>query len=433
MIEEQATNLLDQEVDGLLEIEKRARQDNDLDLSVKICKTIVELLWDSKDLDKLMTTVKSLTSKRGQLMKSIIEMVKMCMSYIPEINPQERRIEFVGSIKQICEKKIYLEVEYARCCMILVKFNEKNASNLEEASKIMENVQVETYGSMSKKEKMEFILYQMKINLLLQDYTKLYIVSKKVNVKFLEEPGFEHEKITFNLYSFFFFQHDGDYPNCTTCLKQVYNAFRALNYQVDQSQLDSIVISQFSNLLNKTNLPEAVLTFKCLEPFGPKKQEETIKLVQELEVYVLDNLILDRLLKAFTTNELSSCNIQNYQTPSLLVFSEVFPNSSKFLAQLEVQLVKKNLFMVSQYYKQIRIDKLSVLLENEPQFIEDQLCDLIVDGLVIGKIDRMDMIIKFDIAKSDKEILDNWVDNINGVLDLVNFVCERIEREEISA
>lgn len=433
MIEEKQTNLLDQEVEGLLEVEKRARQDNDLDLSVKICKTVVELLWDAKDLDRLIATVRSLTSKRGQLMKSISEMVRMCMGYVPQVQPVERQIEFVDAIKQICEKKIYLEVEYARCCMILVKHNEKNVNSLEEASKIMENVQVETYGSMSKKEKLEFILYQMKINLLLRDFTKLYIVSKKVNLKFLEEPNFEHEKITFNLYSFFFFQQDSDYPNCTNCLKQVYNALKALNYQVDTAQLDPIVPEQFGSLLNKTKLSEAVLTFKCLEPFKLAKQEETIKLVKELEVYVLDNVVLDKLLKAFTTNELSSCNIAAYQTPSLLVFHKDFLNSAKFLAKLEVELVKKNLFMVSRYYKQVRLQKLSVLLENSPQFIEDQLCDLIVDAFIVGKIDRMDMVVKFDIAKDDKGTLDNWVDNINGVLDLVNFVCERIEREEVSA
>lgn len=433
MIEEKGTNLIEQEVEGLLELEKRARQDNDMDLSIKTCLTIVELLWDSKDIDRLTATVKSLTSKRGQLMKSIIEMVKLCMSFVPQVHPKERQIEFVESIKQICEKKIYLEVEYARCCMILVKHNEQNSSNLEEASKIMENVQVETYGSMSKKEKMEFILYQMKINLLLKDYTKLYIVSKKVNLKILEDAGFEYEKITFNLYSFFFFQQDGDYQNCTNCLKQVYNALKALKYQVDTAQFDPIVPLHFSDLLVKTKLSEAVLTFKCLEPFRLAKQEETIQLVKELEVYVLDNMVLDKLLKAFTTTELSSCNLKEYQTGSLLVFSEGFMNSTKFLKELEIQVTKKNLYMVSRYFKQIRVDKLAILLENSAQFIEDQLCDLIVAGFVVGKIDRMEMIVRFDIAKNDREILDNWVDNINGVLDLVNFVCERIEREEVSA
>ena len=35
--------------------------------------------------------------------------------------------------------------------------------------------------------------------------------------------------------------------------------------------------------------------------------------------------------------------------------------------------------------------------------------------------------------KTDDEVLDKWVNNINEIVDLVDFVTERIEREEITA
>lgn len=128
--------------------------------------------------------------------------MKECMSYINKIDNDEDRISFVETLKEISEKKIYLEVEYARCCMILVKFNEDKTNNLEEAVKIMENVQVETYGSMSKEEKFEFILYQMKLNILLEDFTKLIIVARKINPEHLEEEGFEYLKLTYFLFKY---------------------------------------------------------------------------------------------------------------------------------------------------------------------------------------------------------------------------------------
>ena len=120
-------------------------------------------------LTRLAATLKTLTSKRGQLIKSTTAVVRMAMGYIQEIGDLNARMEFVESLKDITEKKIFLEVEYARCCMILVKYNEQNPNKLRDAALIMENVQVETYGSMSQKEKMEFLLYQMKLNLLLDD------------------------------------------------------------------------------------------------------------------------------------------------------------------------------------------------------------------------------------------------------------------------
>lgn len=61
-------------------------------------------------------------------------------------------------MKTVCDKKIYLEVEYARCCLDIVKLKEDD-NEINEAARILQEVQVETYGSMNRIEKLEFILY----------------------------------------------------------------------------------------------------------------------------------------------------------------------------------------------------------------------------------------------------------------------------------
>lgn len=48
-------------------------------------------------------------------------------------------------------------------------------------------MQVETYGSMDRREKLEFILYQMKIMIKKEDYVRLYIISKKINEQNLND------------------------------------------------------------------------------------------------------------------------------------------------------------------------------------------------------------------------------------------------------
>lgn len=52
-------------------------------------------------------------------------------------------------------------------------------------------VQVETYGSMEKKEKVEFILEQMRLCIAVKDYIRTQIISKKINTKFFQEEGTE--------------------------------------------------------------------------------------------------------------------------------------------------------------------------------------------------------------------------------------------------
>lgn len=62
------------------------------------------------------------------------------MNFMDTLKQEEEKMKFVQTMKEITEKKIFLEVEYARCCMILVKFNESKTNDLKEAVKIMEKV-----------------------------------------------------------------------------------------------------------------------------------------------------------------------------------------------------------------------------------------------------------------------------------------------------
>lgn len=50
---------------------------------------------------------------------------------------------------------------------------------------------METYGSMEKKERVEFILEQMRLCLAVKDYIRTQIISKKINTKFFQEENTE--------------------------------------------------------------------------------------------------------------------------------------------------------------------------------------------------------------------------------------------------
>lgn len=75
---------------------------------------------------------------------------------------------------------------------------------------------------MSKEEKFEFILYQMKLNILLNDFTRLIIVARKINPSHLEENGFEYLKLTYFLYKYHYHKQMKEYKDCTDCLIRVF-------------------------------------------------------------------------------------------------------------------------------------------------------------------------------------------------------------------
>lgn len=115
-------------------------------------------------------------------------MVQECCTYVDKTPDKETKIKLIETLRTITEGKIYVEVERARLTHILAKIRE-DEGNVAEAAKIIQELQVETYGSMDKREKVELILEQMRLCLAIKDYIRTHIISKKINTKFFEEEN----------------------------------------------------------------------------------------------------------------------------------------------------------------------------------------------------------------------------------------------------
>lgn len=63
--------------------------------------------------------------------------------------------------------------------------------DINKASELLQELQVETFGSMERREKVDFILEQMRLLKLQGDWDKMGIVAKRINIKWLAEK--EHE------------------------------------------------------------------------------------------------------------------------------------------------------------------------------------------------------------------------------------------------
>lgn len=66
-----------------------------------------------------------------------------------------------------------------------------------EAANILQELQVETYGSMERREKVELILEQMRLCLAKKDYVRTQIISKKISIRFFEEKDTHDLKLKF--------------------------------------------------------------------------------------------------------------------------------------------------------------------------------------------------------------------------------------------
>ena len=102
---------------------------------------------------------------------------------------------------------MFLELEYSQATMTLCKYMEDD-NKADEATDIIQEIQIETYGSLTVKQKLEFILYQMKLVLIRKDFVRCQILSRKISKRHMSEKGLEQLKIEFLRFMVRYYIHE---------------------------------------------------------------------------------------------------------------------------------------------------------------------------------------------------------------------------------
>ena len=185
---------LDEAILLLLAVEKKCRVNNDFTNLKEVCLQMVRLCRSKNDWPKLNSTLAVINKRRSQSKLAISAVVEEAMKYMEETPSLDVKIELIKTLKDICDGKMYVEAESANLHLTLALIMEEQG-DLTGACAMIQDVHVETYGSLSKKEKAEYILQQIRLNLLKKDYVRALIQSRKMNRKLLDEEGFEEIKV----------------------------------------------------------------------------------------------------------------------------------------------------------------------------------------------------------------------------------------------
>jgi len=78
---------------------------------------------------------------------------------------------------------------------------------------------------MDRREKVEFILYQMRIMIKMNDLIRLLMVSKKINRKNINHEGLEDLKVIFYSYMIFYHNHENNYHEVSKCYNIIYDTY----------------------------------------------------------------------------------------------------------------------------------------------------------------------------------------------------------------
>lgn len=120
----------------------------------------------------------------------------------------------------------------------------------------MQEVHVETYGSLSKRDKIEFILEQMRLTLGKKDYIRAAIVAGKVSRKQLAEENMEEYKVKFFSLMTVYHRHDKD---ALELVKDYHSIYSTPHILADEAKWTSAL--------------ESAVVFLSLSPYDNEQQD----------------------------------------------------------------------------------------------------------------------------------------------------------------
>ncbi|OWR42531.1 proteasome 26S non-ATPase subunit 12 [Danaus plexippus plexippus] len=362
-------------IDQLLALEKQTRTAADMASTARILVTIVQICFEAKNWTALNDHIILLSKRRSQLKQAVVKMVQECYTYVNKTPDKETKIKLIETLRTITEGKIYVEVERARLTHILAKMREEE-NNIAEAAKIIQELQVETYGSMDKREKVELILEQMRLCLAIKDYIRTQIISKKINTKFFEEDDTQELK----------------------------EKFYRLMIAVDQQNGQYLSVCRHFRALGQAGGADALIG----------------SVVQLLGLFITPEIIRWNTL----------CSTYEKMLRTTPFFQSNDEKGQERWNDLKNRVVEHNIRIMSMYYTRITIQRMSELLGLSVTETEDALSQLVVSAVVKAKIDRPAGVVHFRLNMDASDRLNEWSRNLNTLMQLVNKTTHLINKEE---
>eukprot|EP01102_Stenamoeba_stenopodia_P002677 TRINITY_DN12536_c0_g1_i1.p1 TRINITY_DN12536_c0_g1~~TRINITY_DN12536_c0_g1_i1.p1 ORF type:complete len:445 (+),score=132.92 TRINITY_DN12536_c0_g1_i1:192-1526(+) len=401
---------LSEAIENLLALEKQTRNAGDIASTSKIATTIVQLCAENKQWKELSNNL-ILISKRRQQEKQVIKAVVQETMNILEQQELSVKMELLETLRTITEGKIFVENERARLTKILATLQE-NQGKISEAAEILQEIQVETYGTMDKREKTEFILEQVRLCLDSNDYVRAQILSKKISKKAISDESMQDLKIKFYQLMIRFYFHEEDFLEICRSYQAIYET---PSVKADKEKLQYYL--------------KRVCVFIILAPHGNEQHDFLNRIYLDKNLSLVPSF--KALLKYFLTLEL--IRWPTFEELYKAELSQLFADEPHFLAKLWTELhrrvVAHNVRVVAGYYKAITTKRLSELLDSSQEETEKALSELVVSKLIYARINRPKGVITFTKPKDPNELLNDYSDNISNLLNLMESTCHLINRE----
>ncbi|CAK7895769.1 26S proteasome regulatory subunit Rpn5p [[Candida] anglica] len=420
-----------QAIEKYLVLEKQTRQSSDLESSKRVLIKIVDTLSQHEDWEFLNDLISLLSKKHGQLKSSIQTLIQQVISKFNLLNDDNKKdldwkIKLIETIRTVSDKKIFVEVEMATVSKILSEIYLSKFNDLNKATEILCDLQVETYSLMPFSDKIEYILEQIRLTLQKGDYNQAKILSRKILLKTLK--NFEKAELYKSMFLKYLIEIDVFEKNYLSIVK---NSLLLIELDVTKNDQRSYI-----------ELLTSVVYYIVLSPFD-NLQNDLIYKIKSNPIFIknIDSKVF-KLLEIFTTNELiNSSNIENLYKQDYFDKVSIFKDNKVNYKNLQTRIIEHNLRIINKYYQCIKIERLAYLLQLSVSESEIHVSELVNKGMISAKINRPQGIIQFENFEQNNssngsnqnvnELLNSWCYDVDKLLEEIDVIGHLINKEEM--
>ncbi|XP_067615076.1 26S proteasome non-ATPase regulatory subunit 12 isoform X1 [Eurosta solidaginis] len=443
-------------IEILLQLEKQTRLGADMVSCSRVLVAICQICFEAQNWNALNEYVSLLARRRSQLKQAVSKMIQECCTYVEKTPDKATKLKLIDTLRTVTEGKIYVEIDRARLTKILADIKEADG-DIAGAAAVMEELQVETYGSMDKREKVELILEQMRLCLLKEDFVSTQIIAKKISIKFFDDPAQHDLKLKF--YNLMIrLDRDGSFLKTSRHYQAIAEPPRPVTTAPESSEEETKKISEEGRKKREDEIKAGKAAAEALPPVEltpEQEKEKKEKLIcavlycvlapydnekSDMMAHLSKNKKLEEIpayseiLRLFMSKELINFDTFNVDFGSVLAENEMFLESTKHgrkcIAELKDRLIEHNIRIIAMYYSRIHLQRMSELLNLPSNRCEEYLSKLANSDTIRVKIDRPVGIVYFTTKKSASDILNNWANDVNQLMSLVNKTCHLINKEE---
>ncbi|KAJ8602263.1 hypothetical protein CTAYLR_003651 [Chrysophaeum taylorii] len=409
-------------LEALLAAEKKCRLSNDAYAARTVTSCIVSMCRELKEWDRLNSMLTLLSKRRSQSKVVITALLEEGISLLETTEPvaeladEGAREKLLVTLSEITEGKMYCEGERAKITRMLSALKEARG-DVSGAADVLQTVNAETYGSLSKRQKVDFILEQVRLMLAKGDRIRAYIISKKVQRKTLEDDELEDLKIRFYRLMIEYHAREGD--EAPFDLAQHYWAiYKTKCVSEDPTQWrDALSSCAIFLVLSDYSPAVSDMTHRVLASEKQKLAECPPGISKALELFVRREIIAYPLSDQDAIENHAALGTAGPQVRA--AWKEL----------LHTRVVQHNIRIVSTYYRQIRVPRLAQLLGLTEDDAERHVSHMVSNSGLYCKIDRPAGIARFAKPKPPEEVLSDWAADISKMLNLVEMTCHLINKE----